>query len=92
MTAETFHTKMRHTNYTMLCLKNQINIRRHFKMQNLKVIETNGSYVVSSLEVAEMIGKKHLHLLRDIRGYIDTLGQSKFGYSDFFIQSTYLNS
>lgn len=40
-------------------------------------------------EVAEMIGKEHHKLLRDIRRYIEQLGESKIGFTDFFGESTY---
>ena len=51
-----------------------------------------------------MIGKRHDHLLRDIQNYCDVIqknglpkngesaGQRKIAPSDFFIQSTYINS
>ena len=47
---------------------------------------------VSSRQVAEMIGKDHAHLMRDIAGYakiIESSSQTKFGLADFFIPSTY---
>lgn len=44
---------------------------------------------LTSLEVAEMVGKDHHKLLRDIRSYIEQFSQSKIGQSDFFIESTY---
>lgn len=47
---------------------------------------------ISSVEVAEMVGKEHSKLLRDIRTYVDQLGQANFGQSDFFTESTYQNS
>lgn len=47
---------------------------------------------ISSVEVAEMVGKEHSKLLRDIRTYIEQLGQANFGQSDFFTESTYQNS
>lgn len=46
---------------------------------------------ISSVEVAEMIGKDHNKLLRDIRSYIDQFSLSKIGQSDFFTDSTYKN-
>ncbi len=65
-------------------------------MNNLNVFNHNGAEVADSREVAEMIGKSHGHLLRDIGGYIDimkNLGQSNFGLSsDFFISSVYTNA
>lgn len=44
---------------------------------------------ISSKEVAEMVGKEHNKLLRDIREYCNQLSQSKIGQSDFFTESTY---
>ena len=44
---------------------------------------------LDSREVAEMIGKEHHKLLRDIRRYIEQLGESKIGFTDFFRESTY---
>lgn len=44
---------------------------------------------LDSREVAEMVGKDHHKLMRDIRNYIDQLGESKIGYTDFFSESTY---
>ena len=47
---------------------------------------------ISSVEVAEMVGKEHSKLLRDIRTYVEQLGRANFGQSDFFTESTYQNS
>ena len=44
---------------------------------------------LTSNEVAEMIGKEHSKLIRDIRIYIGYLGEANIGSSDFFIESTY---
>ena len=46
---------------------------------------------LDSREVAEMVGKEHNMLLRDIRRYVEQLGQSKIAQSDFFKESTYTN-
>ena len=46
--------------------------------------------ILDSREVAEMVGKEHHKLLRDIRGYIEKLGESKIGFTDFFTESTYV--
>lgn len=58
-------------------------------MMDLTVIEHKGTFAVDSREVAQMIEKQHAHLLRDIKGYMDILAQSNFGFSDFFMTSTY---
>lgn len=44
---------------------------------------------LTSNEVAEMIGKEHSRLLKDIRTYIKYLGEGKIDSSEFFIESTY---
>lgn len=64
-------------------------------MKDLQVTNYNGIEVVDSREVAEMVGKQHAHLMRDIKGYADVIGnstESNFGLSDFFIPSTYIDS
>lgn len=43
----------------------------------------------SSVEVAEMVGKEHSKLLRDIRNYIEQLAEAKIGSGDFFTESKY---
>lgn len=55
---------------------------------------------LTSLEVAEMIGKAHTNLLRDIKRYcgqlaqinIDSGNESKIALGDFFKESTYLDA
>ena len=42
--------------------------------------------------MAEMVGKEHKNLMRDIRSYIEQLRLSNIGHSDFFKESTYKNS
>lgn len=44
---------------------------------------------LDSREVAEMVGKEHKELLRDIRRYCEQLGESKIALTDFFTESTY---
>lgn len=39
---------------------------------------------ITSMEVAEMVGKEHSKLLRDIRNYVAQLGEAKIGFTDFF--------
>lgn len=63
-------------------------------MNELKVFDFNSVEVVDSREVAEMVGKSHAHLMRDISGYAQVLEkstESKFGLSDFFIPNTYID-
>ena len=47
---------------------------------------------LDSREVAEMVGKEHKNLMRDVRSYADELGQLKIEPSDFFKENTYQNS
>ncbi len=61
-------------------------------MEELTVFNHNGAEVVDSREVAEVIGKNHKDLLRDIRGYVEIMensGERKIAPSDFFIPSVY---
>lgn len=63
-------------------------------MMELTIFEENGQLWTKSTEVAEMIGKDHKHLLRDIKGYIESLeklGETKIGLSSFFQESTYVS-
>lgn len=57
---------------------------------NLEVFNFNGVNVIDSREVAEMTGKQHAHLMRDIKGYIEDISQNPNLDSDvFFIESSY---
>lgn len=47
---------------------------------------------ITSMETAEMIGKTHSKLMRDIREYINQLAQSKIGHGEFFNESTYVDA
>lgn len=53
---------------------------------------TNNTSTISSLEVADMVNKDHAKLMRDIRRYIKQFNQSKIGFVDFFIESTYTDA
>ncbi|WP_339205266.1 Rha family transcriptional regulator [Bacillus sp. PS11(2022)] len=56
----------------------------------LKLIETNGQYLIDSRDVAEYIDKRHDHLLRDIKKYTDVISTNpNLGALDFFVPSTY---
>ena len=57
----------------------------------MDMMNSNENYI-ESREVAEMIGKEHNKLLRDIRNYIEQLRLSNIGHSDYFTLSTYKNS
>ncbi|EFV78988.1 hypothetical protein HMPREF1013_00872 [Bacillus sp. 2_A_57_CT2] len=58
-------------------------------MNQLNVINQDGQLLVDSREVAEMVGREHSNLMRDIRGYIAILENSNLNSQDFFIPSTY---
>lgn len=59
----------------------------------LNVINNNGKLYLDSRDVAKMVGKRHDHLLRDIKGYIDILEDSpNLGSGNFFVSSEYINS
>lgn len=55
-------------------------------MNKLKIEQT-----ISSLEVAEMVGKDHNKLLRDVREYISQLDASNLGHTEFFTESEYVD-
>lgn len=51
---------------------------------------TKVPHVLDSREVAEMVGMRHDHLIRNIENYIDVMSQNpKLGADDFFIKRTY---
>ena len=61
-------------------------------MNNLTVINHNGTHVIDSREVAVIVEKPHNDLLKSIRQYCEYLTQGKISLSDFFIESTYQDS
>ena len=73
-------------------------------MNELRVFNFNDAEVVDSRDVAEMIGKRHDHLIRDIAGYAKILSENthpksggsgterKIAPSDFFIPHVYQDS
>lgn len=64
-------------------------------MTNLMTTQTTET--INSIEVANMIGKEHANLLRDIRRYKTQIKKSnetsqiKIDFTDFFSESTYLD-
>lgn len=60
-------------------------------MKELTLVEREGIYYADSREVAEMTGKHHAHLMRDIKGYMTILNESNFGSVDFFKEDKYLD-
>ena len=64
-------------------------------MQDLTLIRQDGGCYIDSREVAELIGKRHDHLLRDIAKYgiaIEKIIAPNFGVNDFFLESSYIDS
>jgi len=60
-------------------------------MSNLAIIESK-EIALDSRDVAQMVGKKHYDLLKDVRQYIDYLGEGKIPFAGFFQESTYTDS
>ena len=59
-------------------------------MTQLQLINEHGKIYADSRQVAEMIGKRHNHLMRSIDGYVEVLGQNpKLGSDNFFVKSSY---
>ncbi len=56
-------------------------------MEKLKLSEL----MIDSREVAQMVGKEHSKLLRDIRTYSKYFNEANFGFVDFFKESTYID-
>jgi len=64
-------------------------------MNELTIIKQGGGAYIDSREVAELIGKRHDNLLRDIDGYRKTLEKSnllKIEGVTFFIKSSYTDA
>jgi len=61
-------------------------------MNDLQIINQNGKFYADSREVAEMVDKPHNDLMKSIRQYCEYLGQGEISQSDFFAESTYMNS
>lgn len=62
-------------------------------MQDLQIVEQNNTHYVDSREVAEMVGKEHKNLIRDIENYKGVILQSSnLSPDDYFIESTYLGA
>lgn len=46
---------------------------------------------LTSMEVAQMVGKEHKNLVRDIRRYCEHLNETKIELVEFFKESTYID-
>lgn len=49
----------------------------------MNLIKKNGTIYADSREVAEMTGKRHADLCRDIAKYVTVLTERNFAFSDF---------
>lgn len=61
-------------------------------MSELTIVEVNGGAYIDSRQVAEIIGKNHKELLRDIRRYDEILsnqGQRNFAPTSFFVKCSF---
>ena len=64
-------------------------------MHDLTVIKRNGCAYIDSREAAEIIGKRHGDLLRDIQRYAKYMEKSierKIALNDFFLESSYVDA
>ena len=62
---------------------------------NLSLIKRGDTHYIDSRDIAELIGKRHSDLLRDIQkycNYIGKLDERKITLVDFFLQSRYIDS
>ena len=57
----------------------------------MDIINFNGQLVTESRDVAEMVGRPHNDVLKDVRRIIEQLGEGTSSQS-YFIESTYMNS
>lgn len=58
----------------------------------MEIINLNGQLVTDSRDIAEMVGKKHSHLMRDIASYKGVLDQNpNLDSAQFFIEHSYKN-
>lgn len=73
------------------------NVDRLVKVKGVRVMHEISNIftkekTISSLEVAEMVNKKHSELLKDIRRYEEQLNEVNIPLVDFFKESTYKDS
>lgn len=62
-------------------------------MNEPQLLNFHGEPALDSREVAKMIGKRHAHLMRDIRCYINDMKENpKLDSRQFFIESNYESS
>lgn len=59
---------------------------------NDETLKRDTERTITSLEVAEMVGKDHKNLIRDIRRYAEQFNESKIEPVEFFTESSYVDS
>lgn len=85
---DVFEKKLKYAN--MLIEKKVEKEKEKKPMGNLVIEMNNGHPVLDSREVAELVGMRHDHLIRNIDHYIEVMSQTpKLGTDDFFIKQTY---
>lgn len=50
----------------------------------MKALSNHSQITMSSLEIAELTGKRHAHVVRDIGNMLEELGQPKIGFSSTY--------
>lgn len=61
-------------------------------MYNLTLQDYNGTPVMDSRDVAQMVEREHNALLKTVRSYCEYLAAGDLALGDFFIESTYTDS
>lgn len=59
---------------------------------NLEVINDNGTLLVDSHQVAEMVERDHSSLMKNMRIQSTYLVEGGFDLNEFFIESTYIDN
>ena len=77
------------TRIKKMMAKNRQNDGKDRQGGKLTVFEKDGKLYADSRDVAEMKGKRHADLCRDIAKYIAVLTECNFALSDFFVESSY---
>ncbi|MGE6365170.1 Rha family transcriptional regulator [Bacillus paramycoides] len=71
-------------------MTNQLAVVNEKSVQHALVFENNGEVITDSLVIAEVFGKDHYNVLKDIRKQIQYAGE-EFGQVNFY-ESSYVNS
>ena len=68
-----------------------MNLQSTFRQNNVNEINA-GEQTISSLEIAEMVGREHKNIMRDILNIASHLGGLLKVEPTYFIESSYINS